>query len=752
MEEFSAALGQIETQEAITREHERMRKEVQESIGEERKQERLRVQQLEWQAQLSNETRQREHTQRELEHARERMAAALLREQQEELMRQQQAVEQQKRALAAEEQRAWDVLYNERADIARREQRAKELASATLLEAEERAKHLSERAARERQETQQTLEQDAQRILQTAKFEAKNLTEEARCKAQILTAQARRDHEDAKRRLEAEQAAERRRKEELKLKYARIHDQILHARETRVKQATTAKWIAHTKTIKAENLILWRFHRNQRYKMLLHAFMAWQTSVENFQSSMGCEMDEAQAELALLLQRFKLDSFGPAICDALGVHSAEDLRVVEPTDIHQTKLKPVQKRKLLLVLEEVQRSSERRTVDRSLEVTSAGHGMRSPAQSPVSSDLEHIAAQKEAVVEAIAAEENAAIETKRKAKKNAAAAAAAAAAVIMEENSGKQHAEEASATVATTEPKRAVVAPLKTISADPRPSSNPTQVTSMGSHQSAPRKKSKSRRMPFVRASSNSDSMTLPADLLASGEKMFDVKVNSKTSAKKAELAAAQDSSSSQHTNDQTLHIETNTGLRAEAVDTDEGETTGRDDSSMQSDSDDSYAFENGVSDEADHNVSVAEAPDDYNDCVGVHHGFGTKSQEELQFEWQNLSIEQWFASYGAGEYVEAVSEVYEDLETMDQVANVYSFEDDTADELMETFGMDARTAAVLWGLLGQMKSSAGEDLATSDEEDLVDIHSDDDPDVDLLVASAEDISVEHSTDEDDME
>ena len=88
----------------------------------------------------------------------------------------------------------------------------------------------------------------------------------------------------------------------------------------------------------------------------------------------------------------------------------------------------------------------------------------------------------------------------------------------------------------------------------------------------------------------------------------------------------------------------------------------------------------------------------------------------------------------------------------MDQVANVYSFEDDTADELMETFGMDARTAAVLWGLLGQMKSSAGEDLATSDEEDLVDIHSDDDPDVDLLVASAEDISVEHSTDEDDME
>ena len=82
----------------------------------------------------------------------------------------------------------------------------------------------------------------------------------------------------------------------------------------------------------------------------------------------------------------------------------------------------------------------------------------------------------------------------------------------------------------------------------------------------------------------------------------------------------------------------------------------------------------------------------------------------------------------------------------MDQIADVYDFEDETADELMEAFGMDQPMAARLWGLLEQMKASGGaqDDIADSGGP-LHDFHSDDSDD-DAIDGGGS------GTDEDDME
>jgi hypothetical protein len=195
------------------------------------------------------------------------------------------------------------------------------------------------------------------------------------------------------------------------------------------------------------------------------------------------------------------------------------------------------------------------------------------------------------------------------------------------------------------------------------------------------------------------------------------------------ELAAAMVATAPQAIKEEALEDESNLESKTEAVDTDEGDTSGGDDFSMGLHDSDSFTNHEHGDDAIDLNTSDA-----------------AESMEQAILEWQSLSIEEWFTRNGAGDYVKSVRRVFEGLETMDQIADVYDFEDETADELMEAFGMDQPMAARLWGLLEQMKASGGaqDDIADSGGP-LHDFHSDDSDD-DAIDGGGS------GTDEDDME
>ena len=331
MEAFEAALERMEKGETDRKEHEQARKEVQDSILEQTVHERLRAQEVEWAAQMADEKRLRQQAQREVEHARERMAAAALREQQEEMIRQRQTIESQKRALAAEEQRALE-------EIARREHRVKEWVRITKSDAERHVKQLTERAERaemdaqqQAQDAEQRSKEAARQLMEKATYKADTLTEEAARAAAILSEQSKREREDALRRHTAEEEAMRREKEELKLKYGHIHDAIARKVHARRKRDAIAQWIDSVAELRFEKVTLRRFKRVQAYKRTLRLFYTWRNAVgqrlAGVDDKANPEASEAQKELTELLKRFKIDNLGPTICEELGVLSTANCNI-----------------------------------------------------------------------------------------------------------------------------------------------------------------------------------------------------------------------------------------------------------------------------------------------------------------------------------------------------------------------------------------------------------------------------------------